>query len=188
MDPAVTGDVHGEELRVGDAIMWASSTSCGQCVPCRVYREPTLCQNRRSCGITRPTSAFPALSGAWADYICLCEGTTLVKIPHGIDHVAAMAFACAGPTMIHALYERRPVRLGETVVVQGSGPVGLAAAALAQLAGAAQVVIVGGPANRLALAESARIGDQHINIVDSADPYHMLDHVRQITGGRGAAL
>ncbi|GAA4069328.1 hypothetical protein GCM10022214_25630 [Actinomadura miaoliensis] len=29
--------------------------------------------------------------------------------------------------MIHALHERSPVHVGEVVVVQGSGPVGLAA-------------------------------------------------------------
>ncbi len=49
-----------------------------------------------------------------------------------------LSLACAGPTMVRALSERRPVQLGEVVVVQGSGPVVLAAAALAQLAGAAR--------------------------------------------------
>ena len=39
--------------------------------------------------------------------------------------------------------------VGETVVVQGSGPVGLAAAMYAQLAGAAKTILVGGPASRL---------------------------------------
>src|SRR5204862_350966 len=137
--------------RVGDAVMWGASISCGHCAPCRIHREPTLCENRRTCGITRPTTEYPALSGSWAEHICLCEGSTVVKIPEGIDHLAAMALACAGPTMVHALLERRPVRLGEVVVVQGSGPVGLAAAAFAQISGASRVIIVGGPSNRLDL-------------------------------------
>src|SRR5438477_3671165 len=75
-----------------------------------------------------------------------------------------MSLACAGPTMVHALYERRPVRLGETVVVQGSGPVGLAAAALAQLAGAAPVIVLGAPAGRLELARACGIGDAHVDV------------------------
>src|SRR5205814_8739805 len=127
-------DANGAHLRRGDAVMWASSIACGRCVPCRMHREPTLCKHRRTYGVNRPTREEPALSGAWAEYIVLREGTTIVKVPEGVDHVAAMSLACAGPTMVHALYERRPVRLGEVVVVQGSGPVGLAAAALAQLA------------------------------------------------------
>jgi NADPH:quinone reductase-like Zn-dependent oxidoreductase len=83
--------------------------------------------------VNRSTVEEPALSGAWAEQIVLREGTTVVRVPDGVDHLAAMSPACAGPTMVHTLYERRPVRLDETVVVQGSGPVGLAAAVLAEL-------------------------------------------------------
>jgi threonine dehydrogenase-like Zn-dependent dehydrogenase len=162
-------DANGARLSVGDAVMWASSISCGACVACRTHREPTLCLNRRTYGVNRPITEQSALSGSWAEAIVLEKGTTVVKLPEGVDRLAAMAFACAGPTMVHALYERRPVRLGETVVIQGSGPVGLAAAALAQLAGAATVTLLGGPAARLELAAAAGIGDRHVNIVESND-------------------
>jgi threonine dehydrogenase-like Zn-dependent dehydrogenase len=181
-------DANGSPLHVGDPVMWASSIACGQCVPCRMYREPTLCERRRTCGVNRSINEEPALSGSWAEYICLCEGSTVVKVPEGVDHLAAMSLACAGPTMVHALYERRQVRLGEIVVVQGSGPVGLAAAALSKLAGAATVIIVGGPANRLELAAGAGIGDEYINIVQNTDPEKALTQVRALTGGRGADL
>ncbi|MFJ9441252.1 zinc-binding dehydrogenase [Kitasatospora sp. NPDC101235] len=89
---------------------------------------------------------------------------------------------------MHALFERRPVRLGETVVVQGSGPVGLAAAALARLSGAAKVVLVGGPEQRLRLAAKAGIGDVHIDIAGAADPQQVLAEVLAATGGHGADL
>ncbi|MEW2514099.1 zinc-binding dehydrogenase [Streptomyces sp. NPDC046870] len=181
-------DVHGTPLRPGDTVMWASSIACGSCVPCRIHREPTLCEYRRTYGVNRPTDQEPGLSGSWAEYICLRPGTTVVKVPDGVDPVAAMSFACAGPTMVHALYERRPVRVGETVVVQGSGPVGLAAAALAQLSGAARVILVGGPDKRLATAAEARVGDHHVNIVQAADPSAALAEVMELTGGRGADL
>nr|QEO75098.1 hypothetical protein [uncultured bacterium] len=172
----VKTDSLGTPLAVGDTVMWASSIACGQCVPCRMHREPTLCENRQTYGVNRPVTADPALSGSWADYIVLRPGTVVVKVPDGIDPLAAMSLACAGPTMIHALYERRPVRLGETVVVQGAGPVGLAAAALAQLSGAGQVTIVGGPADRLAAAKAAGIGDVHVDIAEDG----FLDRVTDI--------
>jgi threonine dehydrogenase-like Zn-dependent dehydrogenase len=183
-----THDVRGAALSVGDRVMWASSISCGDCVPCRAYREPTLCENRRTYGVNRPTTTEPALSGSWAEFICLRPGTTVVKVPEGVDPLAAMAFACAGPTMVHALLERRPVGLGETVVVQGSGPVGLAAAALAHLAGAARVIVVGGPEGRLRTAAEAGIGDHHIDIAGADDPGEALARVSGLTGGRGADL
>jgi threonine dehydrogenase-like Zn-dependent dehydrogenase len=167
-------DANGVPLVVGDAVMWASSISCGTCVPCQTHREPTLCLNRKTYGVNRPTTEEPALSGSWAERIVLRKGTSVVKLPEGVDPLAAMAFACAGPTMVHALSERRPVRLGETVVVQGSGPVGLAAAALAQLAGAATVTLLGGPTSRLELAAAVGIGDRHVNVVESDDQAAML--------------
>ncbi|MFE3286967.1 alcohol dehydrogenase catalytic domain-containing protein, partial [Streptomyces sp. NPDC059233] len=134
-------DAAGRELRAGDTVMWASSIACGTCVPCRLHREPTLCENRRTYGVNRALADGSELAGAWAEAIVLHEGATVVRLDEGIDPLAAMSFACAGPTVVHALYERRPVRVGEIVVVQGSGPVGLAAAALAQLSGAAKVIV-----------------------------------------------
>ncbi|MEU7425617.1 zinc-binding dehydrogenase [Streptomyces sp. NPDC040750] len=181
-------DAAGTELRAGDTVMWASSIACGTCVPCRLHREPTLCENRRTYGVNRALADGFELAGAWAEAIVLHEGATVVRLDDGVDPLAAMAFACAGPTVVHALYERRPVRVGETVVVQGAGPVGLAAAALAQLAGAAKVVVVGGPAGRLDLAAKAGIGDVHVDITGPGGVEAALDRVRAETGGRGADL
>jgi D-arabinose 1-dehydrogenase-like Zn-dependent alcohol dehydrogenase len=138
---------HRAGVSEGDTVMWASSVSCGRCEPCARWREPTLCAERRTYGVNLP--------GAWADHIALHPGTTIVRT--AVDPLAAMALACAGPTMVHALTERRPVVVGERVIVQGAGPVGLAAAALAQLAGA-EVTVVGGPPGRLALAAELGIG------------------------------
>ncbi|MET9960309.1 zinc-binding dehydrogenase [Streptomyces sp. NPDC006326] len=181
-------DAAGRELRVGDTVMWASSIACGTCVPCRLHREPTLCENRRTYGVNRPLDGGSELAGAWAEAIVLHEGATVVRIDDAVDPLAAMAFACAGPTVVHALYERRPVRVGEVVVVQGAGPVGLAAAALAQLAGAAKVIVVGGPQGRLDLAAKAGIGDVHIDITGPGGAAAALERVREETGGRGADL
>ncbi|MEE1782056.1 alcohol dehydrogenase catalytic domain-containing protein [Streptomyces sp. SP17BM10] len=180
-------DAAGRPLAVGDTVMWASSIACGTCVPCRLHREPTLCENRRTYGVNRPLDGGEPLSGSWADHIVLERGTTVVKLADGTDPLAAMSLACAGPTVVHALYERRPVRVGETVIVQGSGPVGLAAAALAQLAGAARVVVLGGPAARLEAAAKAGIGDVHIDVTGPGGVEAALEQARAAVGG-GADL
>jgi threonine dehydrogenase-like Zn-dependent dehydrogenase len=186
--PGLAVDATGAPLAPGDPVMWASSIACGTCPPCRLHREPTLCENRRTYGVNRSVTHGTALSGSWADHIVLQPGTTVVRAPEGVDPLAAMALACAGPTAVHALYERRPVRLGESVVVQGSGPVGLAAAAFARLSGASKVIVVGGPDGRLRQAAAAGIGDVHLNIADADDPAAVLDEVRAATGGHGADL
>ncbi len=188
LGPGAHRDATGAPLAEGDTVMWASSIACGVCPPCRLHREPTLCENRRTYGVNRSLADGPELSGSWADHIVLQPGTTVVKVADGTDPLAAMSLACAGPTVAHALSERRPVRLGEVVVVQGSGPVGLAAAAFAQLAGAAKVIVVGGPAGRLAQAAAAGIGDVHLDIAGADDPEQVLREVRAATGGGGADL
>lgn len=180
-------DIYGRPLSVGDPVMWASSIACGLCHACQVLREPTLCVSRRTYGVNRPTTTASPLSGSWADFITLEAGTTVIRLDPEIDPVAAMAFACAGPTMVHALWERRPVKVGETVVVQGSGPVGLAAAALAQLSGA-RVIIVGGPPVRLETARAAGIGNEHLEVVQSGDVAGARAEVLNLTGTRGADL
>ncbi|MEU6664834.1 zinc-binding dehydrogenase [Streptomyces sp. NPDC046727] len=181
-------DANGDTLEVGDTVMWASSISCGSCVPCRMHEEPTLCERRTTYGVNIPVSDAPGPSGSWSERMLLRAGTSVVKVPAGVDPLSAMSLACAGPTMAHALYGRRAVRLGETVVVQGSGPVGLAAAAMAQLAGASRVIVVGGPRARLAVAGRLGIGDHHLDIIDGLDATAALAEVRALTGGYGADL
>jgi threonine dehydrogenase-like Zn-dependent dehydrogenase len=180
--------VDGEPARVGQRVMWASSISCGRCWQCRVAREPTLCADRRTYGVNRPVATSRGPAGSWSTQMLLESRTAIVPMPEGVDSVDAMAFACAGPTILHALDERRPVREGETVVVQGSGPVGMAAAAYARLGGAARVILVGAPETRLALAAELGIGDEHIDFRETTQE-ELVEVVRSKTPqGRGADL
>lgn len=184
---AQIADIEGRPLSVGDRVMWASSIACGRCHACQVLREPTLCVQRRTYGVNRPVTGTSSLTGSWAEHIRLDPGTTVVKLPEALDSVAAIALACAGPTMVHALWERRPVRVGECVVVQGSGPVGLAAAALATLAGA-RVILVGGPPARLELARAAGFADICFEVAESGDVAGGIEGVMACTHGLGADL
>ncbi|MCA9880656.1 MAG: zinc-binding dehydrogenase [Thermomicrobiales bacterium] len=164
LGPDVTTDFNGNPLHEGDAIAWASSIPCGHCYWCVVEHERTLCEQRRIYGINQRFDTGPRLSGSWAEYIYLQPGSAVFKLPPGTTPAQAIALGCAGPTAVHGVVEICPVRVGETVVVQGSGPVGLAAAMYAQLAGAGKTIIVGGPASRLQLAKEIGVGDVHIDI------------------------
>jgi threonine dehydrogenase-like Zn-dependent dehydrogenase len=180
--------VDGTAPAAGERVMWASSISCGRCWQCRVASEPTLCTDRRTYGVNRAVAEPGGPGGSWSERMRLVEGTAVVAVPEGVDPIDAMSLACAGPTVLHALDERRPVRQGETVVVQGSGPVGMAAAIFAQLGGADAVILVGAPRYRLEAAERLGIGSERIDITDRTGD-EIVDAVVALTpGGRGADL
>jgi len=102
-----------------------------------------------------------------------------------VDPRRFIAAGCGLPTALHAV-ERAEVHLGDTVTVQGSGPVGLMAAVLAKLAGAFEVIMVGAPAHRLAIAKEFGV-DHTINIEEN-NPQERLQQIRDLTRGRGSDI
>jgi L-iditol 2-dehydrogenase len=94
-----------------------------------------------------------------------------------------MAGGCGLPTALHAV-QRGDVTFGDTVVVQGAGPVGLCSTVLAQLQGASQVIVIGGPPQRLEIARTFG-ADLTIDIIEH-NPGERLRIVRDVTHGRGA--
>ena len=119
---------------------------CGSCWHCLVAKAGTRCPHRRVYGIT--TSADEGLLGGWAERIELRPGVRILPLPEGLTVEDFMGGGCGLPTGFHAV-ERAGIELGDTVVVQGSGPVGLNAAIFAQLRGAERVFVVGAPRARL---------------------------------------
>jgi threonine dehydrogenase-like Zn-dependent dehydrogenase len=85
----------------------------------------------------------------------------------------------------HAVRRSQP-KLGSTVVVQGSGAIGLFTLGLARLAGATRAIVIGGPAERLELAQAFG-ADVVINIDEVRSPEERLRLVLDETpGGLGA--
>jgi threonine dehydrogenase-like Zn-dependent dehydrogenase len=144
-------DWRGAQVSEGDRITWASSIVCGHCYYCRLKQQPTRCLSRKAYGISYCADEIPHLRGGYAQYIVLRKGTSLFRIPDSLPSEAVIGGGCALTTAIHGL-ERAPVRAGDNVVIQGAGPVGLAALALSRDAGAAKIIVIGAPEQRLALA------------------------------------
>ncbi|HVW85439.1 MAG TPA: zinc-binding dehydrogenase [Bryobacteraceae bacterium] len=157
-------DWRGEPLRIGDRVTWASSIACGECFYCRVKRQPTRCLTRKAYGISYRASEAPHLRGGYAEKILLRAGSAIFRIPDSVPSESLIGAGCALTTAIHAS-ERAPLEWGDTVVVQGTGPVGLAAIAVARVAGAGKLVAIGGPKHRLELAREFG-ADVTIDIAD----------------------
>jgi L-iditol 2-dehydrogenase len=83
---------------------------------------------------------------------------------------------------VHAI-DRAGVTLGDTVLVQGTGAVGLSAIALARLAGATRLVSFGAPEDRLALAR--RMGADVTVDIRRTDPAERQQMIRDLTDGLG---
>ena len=151
-------DIEGRAIPTGALVTFYDVYGiCGACWHCLVARAATRCPHRRVYGIT--TSADEGLLGGWAEAIELKPGVRVVPLPDGLDELDFLGGGCGLPTGFHAV-ERAQIALGDTVVVQGTGPVGLNAAIFAQLAGAARVLVVGAPEARLAAVPMNTPGDK----------------------------
>src|SRR5258708_21355951 len=176
-------DVEGRPINTGQLVTFYDVFGiCGACWHCLVARAATRCPPRRVYGIT--TSARDGVLGGWAERIEILPGVRLLPLPDGVDPLAFMGGGCGLGTGLHAV-ERAQVALGDTVVVQGSGPAGLNAAVFAALSGAASVLVIGAPAPRLAVAREMDV-DETLDLADAPAPADRVVWVRARTAGRGA--
>src|SRR3954447_14094377 len=139
--------IDGSAIREGDRVVFFDvHRACGRCRACTVHRTPTRCRARRVYGITDP--AAEGLFGGWAQAIFLEPGVGLARLPDAVSVDDYIGGGCGLLTAVH-IAERGRIGIGDTVVLQGTGAVGLSAIALAKLAGASLVVAIGAPAARL---------------------------------------
>jgi L-iditol 2-dehydrogenase len=173
--------VDGARIREGDRLVFFDvHRTCGRCRACAVTRTPTRCEARRVYGIT--DSAADGLFGGWSEAIYLEPGVSIAALPDGVPPETYISAGCGLITAVHAV-ERASIVLGDSVLVQGTGAVGLSAIALARLAGAARVIAFGAPADRLELARAMgadAIADVHATTAEDRQAI-----VRRVTDGLG---
>ena len=180
----VERDWAGQLLKIGDRVTWNSATSCGQCYYCAEKRQPTRCPQRRAYGIGYGCDQPPHFLGGYAEYHYLHPRATVFKLPDDLRTESLIGAGCALITAIHGV-ERTGIQWRDSVVVQGAGPVGISALAVAKSAGAGRVIIIGGPKHRLELAK--RFGADHtIDLDDVRAPADRIAAVRELSGGHGA--
>jgi L-iditol 2-dehydrogenase len=139
-------DMDGAVLRAGDTVTFLDvHETCHACWHCLVAGQTTRCPNRKVYGITYP--AADGLLGGWSERIYLKPGVHIVRLPSAVTPELWIAAGCGLPTALHAVDLAR-IRIGDCVLIQGAGPVGLSACALAHASGAAWVGVVDGVALR----------------------------------------
>jgi 5-exo-hydroxycamphor dehydrogenase len=118
------------------------------------------------------------------DYPTLPPSNAFYRIPDGTDPEAVIAFGCAMPTALGGLQRLGGIGPDQHVVIQGCGPVGLAATVLAGLSLARQVIVIGGPERRRGAAEV--LGASTTIALESTTPAERTALVHDLTDGRGA--
>jgi threonine dehydrogenase-like Zn-dependent dehydrogenase len=176
----VTSDSLGQPLREGDRIVYAYFVPCGACPAC--LDGLPGCPNRYRYWMGQADEA-PHFRGAYGDYYYLRRGQTVCRVPDALTDNEVSPVNCA---LCQALYglDTIGVRLGDTVLIQGAGGLGLYAAALARDLGAAQVIVLDKRKDRLALARE--FGATHAIDIDAVGDTDRREMVRSLTRGHGA--
>ena len=188
-------DFMGKPIGVGSKLMLPPLMPCGFCDWCKHYPEQankclTPVYYGRYLGFEKP----PHLWGGWAEYVYVdldeLPGTKIYKLP---DDMGLLLGSLSEPLTSCIRAFNRAARAGgfkwnDTVVIQGTGPIGILAIAAAQEMGAGRVIAVGAPEEpRLKLARAFG-AEATVDIDTHRTPAERIKAVRDIVGGYGADL
>lgn len=166
---AVGPDVCG--FKVGDRVVSDNGFGCGRCIHC-LNGETFRCPDVRSLGTVH------AWDGAFAEYILLPERHTF-RLPDNVDFDSG---ALLEPmTVAFSGVRAAEVEPGDSVLVNGSGAIGLLAARLCRIAGAARVFLTGRNAFKLGKAAEFEAADVLIDTTRESIPETIA---RYTPGGR----
>ena len=170
-----------EFIKVGDIVSVPFNISCGRCRNCKGGKTG-ICLNVNP---DRPGSAYGYVDmGGWvggqAEYVLVPYADwNLLKFPdrdQALEKIMDLTMLSdIFPTGFHGVVTAG-VTVGSTVYIAGAGPVGLAAAAGAQLLGAAVVIV--GDLNEERLAQARSFGCEAINVGEG----NLVDQIEQILG------
>lgn len=163
-----------EGWSVGDRVVLYGQKVCQKCDAC-------LTGHRNRCA--RPEGFGIARQGGFAELIA-APASCLIRLPDAVtDGIGAIA-TDAIATPFHALVHSGRVRAGETVVIIGTGGLGLHAVLLARMMGAGH--IVGADPSATARQSASAVGaDEVFDPSAFDDPGRAL---RKLTGGATLAL
>ncbi|MET3982799.1 zinc-dependent alcohol dehydrogenase family protein [Streptomyces sp. PvR034] len=166
------GDVRS--VRPGDRVLVSCISSCGRC---RFCREGRYGQCRGGGGWVLGHT----IDGTQAEYVRVpFADLSVYPLPSTVDSAEAVLLADVFPTSYEVGVLNGEVRPGDTVVVVGAGPVGLAAIATARLYSPGRVIAVDLASSRLEKARELG-ADAIVNAAE--DPERLVD---DLTDGLGA--
>lgn len=138
MGNEVGQDLRGAPLNPGDRVTWTEYFTTGPCYHRDVLDMPQKCPGVRKYGHESADSP-PHLLGGFADHCYILPGTGILRLPENLEDAEAAPLNCGVATMA-AVTEAAGIGMGDAVVVQGLGLLGLYGSALAKSRGARIVI------------------------------------------------
>lgn len=159
-----------KSLKVGDRVVLEPGKTCGKCEFCKTGRY-NLCPDVEF-------FATPPYHGVFCNYVSHPEDMCF-KLPENVSNVEG---ALVEPLSVglHAA-NQGGVKLGDTVVIYGSGCIGLVSLLASKAMGASKIILVDVLENRLKTA--LKLGAAHVINPQEAD---VVQTVAEITEGKGA--
>ncbi len=130
-------DYIGRPLKEGDRIGLIPAIHCHKCYFCTIAKTPEKCTDWKTYGTWPKADQEPHFSGGYGDYLYIHDPNSVVlKTDASAERTA---FIEPVAVVVHALLHAK-IKPGDTVVVQGAGPIGLLTVACCKLAGASRVI------------------------------------------------
>ena len=187
-----------KNLKVGDRVLVPFPIACGQCFFCN-HELPGHCENsnpenygpegglltEKGGALFGYTDLYGGYDGGQAQYVRVPYGDYGPrKVPDNLTDEQVLFLTDIFPTGYTGV-DWGELKGGETVVIFGSGPVGIMAAKSAWLCNAAKVIIVDTVEYRLAKAKQAA---GCVTILWNTGAKDVIEQIRSLTSGRGADL
>ena len=151
-------DMRGDALVVGDRITWSEYF-----IPGDSYYTEVLDLPQKSPGVDKyghmAVTTEPHHHGGFGEYCYILPRSWILKLPAELTDEEATPINCGVATVV-CVTEKAQIAMGDAVVVQGLGLLGLYACAIAKSRGARLVIGVDKVAARRDLA--ARFGADHV--------------------------
>ena len=136
----VKTDYVGKPLNIGDRIGVCPAIHCHKCYYCTIAKTPEKCTDWKTYGTWPKADEEPHFSGGYGDYLYIHDPNSVVlKTETSTERTA---FLEPMAVVVHSLLHAN-IKPGDTVVVQGSGPIGLLTTACCKIAGASRVIATG---------------------------------------------
>jgi threonine dehydrogenase-like Zn-dependent dehydrogenase len=185
-------DFEGSPLAVGDRVVVGANVVCGRCYYCTHGFPYYLCERMVDYGNNMSADEPPHLFGGWAEYLYVVPGSFLVRVPDDLpSHIAVLTEVMAVTVGLDRAKQmsavpNEPFLFDDTVIILGTGPLGLCFAMKARMLGAGTIVALDLSPYRLEMA--ARLGVDHTLDASRVGAADRLAFVRDLTHGRGADL
>lgn len=159
--------VGSENFKKGDMVVAQPFYSCGNCEPCANGRD-NVCRNLSFMGAHR--------NGGFAEYVKVLT-RKMYKIPEGMDpRLAALTEPVA--VAVHDV-RRSGLKVGQSALIIGGGPIGMLIAMVARHAGVRRIVI--SEIDEFRRTFAAKHGFKTLNPLDS----DFEEKIREYTHGKG---